>query len=99
MYLDFRARIFGSDFLLVRVPLAYSRATLSTAVGFPDGVKEIQMLLPRMSSRICVVILAMFACFITLAATAAAQTETVLYTFTGTSDGAVPQGLVADAQG
>jgi len=36
---------------------------------------------------------------IALAATAAAQTETVLYTFTGASDGAVPQGLVADSQG
>lgn len=54
---------------------------------------------PHVYSRFCVVAFAMIAFLLTHAATAAAQTETVLYTFTGTSDGAVPQGLVADAQG
>ena len=52
---------------------------------------------PHVYSRFCVVAFAMIAFLLTHAATAAAQTETVLYTFTGTSDGAVPQSLVADA--
>ena len=56
------------------------------------------MKLPRAYSRFCVVTFAMLAFLLTLAATAGAA-ETVLYTFTGTNDGAVPQGLVADAQG
>jgi hypothetical protein len=41
----------------------------------------------------------MLAFFVTLAATAAAQSETVLASFSGASDGAVPYGLVADSHG
>jgi hypothetical protein len=57
------------------------------------------MKLPRVCSRFCVAASAMLVFFVVLSATATAQTETVLASFTGASDGAVPNGLIADSHG